>query len=107
MGTPKSQGRIVADFLGDLGRVCLVVYPDESWGILRDGETVSTWGPEQTADCVTAFVQMGGFDASVVRMGVREEQDGTCARRDRRSPVFTPADRLDRLGRGDDDYRFN
>jgi len=64
---------VVADFLSGRDRVCLVVYPDESWGILRNGEAVCAYGPHRTAECISTFVRMGGFEASVLGMGMAME----------------------------------
>lgn len=106
MELPKNQGRVVADFRGPGGVVCLVVYPDESWAILRDGETVLAWGPGETADCITAFVGMGGFDASVAAMGVPEGQPGVIYPLHDEHAAVAGDWRRGLLPRGDE-YRFN
>jgi hypothetical protein len=42
------------------GRVQLVAFADESWGIVRRGKTVCTWEADELTDCLRTFLDMAG-----------------------------------------------
>ena len=66
MDALKGQGRAVAFAMCGLDRLCLVIYPDESWGILQNGKRICVWEPDEAADCIHAFTGMSGLTADML-----------------------------------------
>jgi hypothetical protein len=66
MDALKGQGRAVALAMCGLDRLCLVVYADDSWGILQNGKRICVWEPEEAADCIHAFAGMSGVTADML-----------------------------------------
>jgi hypothetical protein len=62
------------------GRIQLVAYPDESWGIIRRGKTVCTWESDELTDCLRTFLDMAGRPARRGVEGASGAASDLCAR---------------------------
>jgi hypothetical protein len=58
----KGVGRTVAVCETDNHRLELELYPDESWGIRRQGERIGVWEPHEKDDCFRIFGMLAGLD---------------------------------------------
>ena len=52
----KGEHRSILFVERDGGRMDLVVYADESLGIVRNGQTLCVWDPRELADCLGVFI---------------------------------------------------
>ena len=66
MDALKGQGKAVAFAMNGRDRLALVIYADDSWGILQNGKMVCVWEPEEAADCIDAFTGMSGITADML-----------------------------------------
>ena len=53
----KGEGRSILFIERDDGRMDLVSYPDESWGIVRNGRTLCVCECDELTDCLGMFVR--------------------------------------------------
>ena len=60
MESMKGEAKPILFFDHGGGRVQLVSFPDESWGIVRQGRTICTWECHELADCLRTFLSMAG-----------------------------------------------
>ena len=58
MDEMKGDARSILFVDTDRGRIELVAFADESWGILRNGKAVCTWECDELADCLRTFLNM-------------------------------------------------
>lgn len=54
----KGEGRSILFIERGGGRTELVSYPDESWGIVRNGRTLCTWESAELSDCLGTFIHI-------------------------------------------------
>jgi hypothetical protein len=66
MDALKGQGKVVAFATTGADRLTLVIFPDDSWGILQNGKVVCVWEPAEAADCIHAFAGMSGATADML-----------------------------------------
>jgi hypothetical protein len=58
----KGEGKAILFCRRTGGEVRLVSYPDESWGIVRDGRTICTWECDELVDCLRTFIALAGVN---------------------------------------------
>ena len=60
MDAMKGEPRSILFVDNPEGRVQLVAFDDDSWGIVRCGKTVCTWEADELTDCLRTFLDMAG-----------------------------------------------
>jgi hypothetical protein len=65
----KGQGKAVALSERGTDHLSLVVFADESSGIVLNDKLICVWEPQETADCVRTFTAMSNSGSSANRQG--------------------------------------
>jgi hypothetical protein len=60
MDALKGEPRAILFIDNPDGRLQLVAFLDESWGIVRRGKTLCTWEADELTDCLRTFLDMAG-----------------------------------------------
>jgi hypothetical protein len=72
MDEMKGDARAILFVDNGDGRIQLVAYADESWGIVRKGKTVCTWESAELTDCLRTFLDMASRRPRQAADGYRE-----------------------------------
>jgi hypothetical protein len=71
MDALKGQGKAVSLITRGADLLCLVVYADDSCGILRNGKLICVWEPHEAADGIRTFTAMSGTTLDALELARR------------------------------------